>query len=345
MSGALDIITESDFRKQIKKCAPGGYLFFGEEDYLKSFSLNALRETVCPDPSLAAFNDIKLDPQGLTPDALLGALSTLPMMSETKLVEVSGMNFREVKGKLLDGFCEVFSTLPELDCNILVISVTAGGIDEGYLPKRPSAILKRLGELLQPVRFSKSSPAMLARWVGRHFEANGVTADPILCRRLVDYCGTDMYRLSAETDKLSWYTLASGRTVAAASDIARVNIADTDYDSFAFANAVMENRSADALRVLAEMKRRRIEPTAIMAEIISTFCMMLSVRLLADDGLSKGEIAKRLKIHEFRVGLCLRNGAGTERLRRAVGLCADADAALKLSPQGYTAIERLICAL
>ena len=109
--------------------------------------------------------------------------------------------------------------------------------------------------------FEKSSPAMLARWVGRHFEANGVAADPMLCRRLVDYCGTDMYRLSSETDKLSWYTLAAGKTSASPADIERVNIADTDYDSFAFANAVMENRSADALRILAEMKRRRIEPS------------------------------------------------------------------------------------
>lgn len=340
-----NIITEADFRKQIKKCAPGGYLFFGDEDYLKSFSLNSLRASVCPDPSLAPFNDIRLDPQGLTPEALLGALSTLPMMSETKLVEVSGMNFREVKGKLLDSFCEVFSSLPEFDYNILVISVPADAIDEGYLPKRPSATLKKLSEHLTPVRFEKSSPAMLARWVGRHFEANGVAADPMLCRRLVDYCGTDMYRLSSETDKLSWYTLAAGKTSASPADIERVNIADTDYDSFAFANAVMENRSADALRILAEMKRRRIEPTAIMGEIISTFCMMHSVRLLTDGGISKGEISKRLKIHEFRVGLCQRNGAGIERLRRALDLCADADAAIKLSPQGYTAIERLICAL
>lgn len=339
------IITEADFRKQVKKCAPGGYLFFGEEDYLKSFSLNALREAVCPEPSLAPFNDIRLDPQGLTPDALLGALSTLPMMTELKLVEVSGMSFREVKGKALDAFCETFSALEELDYNILVVIVPADGIDEGYLPKRPSAVLKKLSEYLTPVRFEKSTPAMLARWVGRHFEANGIAADPVLCRRLVDYCGTDMYRLSAETDKLSWYTLAAGRNSASPDDIARVNTADTDYDSFAFANAVMENRSADALRVLAEMKRRRIEPTAIMAEIISTFCMMLSVRLLADDGLSKGEIAKRLKIHEFRVGLCMKNGAGSVRLRRALDLCADADSAIKLSPQGYTAIERLICAL
>ena len=341
----MNIITEADFRRQIKKCAPGGYLFFGDEDYLKAFSLNSLRDAVCPDPSLAPFNDIRPDPQGLTPEALLGALSTLPVMSETKLVEVSGMSFREVKGRLLDDFCDVLAMLPELDYNILVISVPAGGIEEGYLPKRPSAVLKKLGELLTPVRFEKSSPAMLSRWVGRHFAANGVSADPMLCRRLIDYCGTDMYRLSSETDKLSWYTLAAGRKEAVMSDIERVNTADTGYDSFAFANAVMENRSADALRILAEMKRRRTEPAAIMAEIISTFCMMHSVRLLTDGGLSKSEIAKRLKIHEFRVGLCQRNGAGIERLRHALDLCADADAAIKLSPQGYIAIERLICAL
>lgn len=341
----MDIMTESEFRKQIKSCTAGGYLFFGEEDYLKAFSLKSLREVICPDEAFAPFNDVKLEGLDLTPGKLSEALSTLPMMSELKLVEISGFNFREVKGKLLDEYCEVFASLSELDYNVLVVSVPAGAIDEGYLPKRPSALLKRFGELLRPVRFERSSPAMLARWVGRHFEANGVAADPFVCRKVVERCGTDMYRLASETDKLSWYLLSSGRDRLDPDDIDPVTVADTDYDSFALTNAITSNRTQEALTVLAEMKRRRIEPTVIMAEITGTLCAMYTVRSLADGGLSQQEIAQMLKLHEFRVGLYLKNGASSEKLRRAVELGAEADAALKLSPQGYTALERLICAL
>ena len=57
----MDIIKEDVFRKQIKKGLSGGYLFFGEEDYLKSFCLRAVKEAVCPDETFAVFNEVKID--------------------------------------------------------------------------------------------------------------------------------------------------------------------------------------------------------------------------------------------------------------------------------------------
>ena len=60
-----------------------------------------------------------------------------------------------------------------------------------------------------------------------------------------------------------------------------------------------------------------------------------------------GEIASTLKMNEYKARLYL-NGAATKsakKLLRAVELCSEADLALKLSPQGYVAIERLICSL
>ncbi len=340
-----DIMTESDFRKSIVKSPARGYLFFGDEDYLKAFALKTAREAICPDPSLAPFNDVKLEGLDLTPDILLGAITTLPMMSERKLVEVSGMNFSELRGNKFDEFCKVLFLLEEYDYNTVILCVPAGGIDAGQLPKKPSAALKKLSEYLVPVHFSASTPLMLSRWAARHFNANGVRADAAVCSTLVDYCGTDMHRLAAETDKLSWYALANGRDEVFPDDIKRVAIADTSYDTFAMTNAVMDNNKGTALSVLSEMKRKRIEPTVIMGEVIRVFCDMLTVKTMTDEGLTAGEIASKLRIHEYRVKLCLRSGASRERLRRIVDLCADADAALKLSPQGYTAIERLICSL
>ncbi len=340
-----EIITEADFRKSIVKSPARGYLFFGDEDYLKAFALKTAREAICPDVSLSPFNDIRLEGLDLTPDALLGAITTLPMMSERKLVEVSGMNFSDLRGNKLDEYCKVLFLLEEYDYNTVIISVPSGGMDFGQLPKKPSATLKKLAEYLVPVHFAASTPLMLSRWVARHFNANGVSADAAVCSSLVDYCGTDMHRLSAETDKLSWFALANSRDYVEPDDIKRVAIADTSYDTFAMTNAVMDNNKGVALSVLSEMKRKRIEPTVIMGEVIRVFCDMLSVRVMTDEGLTVGEIASKLKIHDYRVKLCLRSGASRDRLRRIVELCSEADAALKLSPQGYAAIERLICSL
>ncbi len=342
-----NIITESDFRKSITKEPARGYLFFGDEDYLKAFALKTAREALCPDPSLEPFNNIRLEGLDLTPDALLSAMTTLPMMSERKLVEVSGMRFSDLRGGVLDEYCEVLSLLEEYDYNTVIINVPAGGLDTGYLPKKPSAALKKLAEHLIPVHFSASTPLMLSRWVARHFNANGVRADAAVCSTLVDYCGTDMHRLSTETDKLSWYALSQGRDSVEPQDIKRVAIADTGYDTFALTNAVMASNKTDALSVLAEMKRKRLEPTMIMGEIVKVVCDMLSVKLMTDEGLTAGEVASKLGIHEYRVKLCIKSGAGQERLKRVLSACSECDAALKLSlsSQGYEAIERLICSL
>jgi len=340
----MNIITESDFRRQIKEKPGRGYLLYGDEDYLKTYSLKSLKERLCPEPALEPFNYIKLDGLDLTPSALLDAITTLPMMSDDKLVEVTGMDFTALKAAELDEYLSVLELLPEYEYNTLVISVASGCIDEGK-PKSPSATLKKLGERLTLVNFARSTPPMLAKWVGKHFLANGVTADYAVCSQLVDYCGTDMFRLAAETDKLSWYALSNGRETVEPSDIVNVAIADTGYDTFAFTNALTSGNKPEALRVLSEMIRRKIEPTMIMGEVTSMLCDMLTVRMMTDEGASPREIQAKTRIHEYRAKLFLRTGADTKRISAMLALCAEADDGVKKGGKGYGAIERLICIL
>ena len=73
---------------------------------------------------------------------------------------------------------------------------------------------------------------------------------------------------------------------------------------------------------------------------------MLNTRMLSDDGLSPKSIGERLGgMHEYKVKLLLANRVGVPRLRHLLELCEKADTAIKLSPQGYIAIEHLICSI
>ena len=80
----------------------------------------------------------------------------------------------------------------------------------------------------------------------------------------------------------------------------------------------------------------------------------MAVKELREEGRSQGEIATLLsglpkpwKLSPYQTRLYYGASAGKsmKRLLRAVELCSEADLALKLSPQGYIAIERLICSL
>lgn len=343
----MDLIKEDVFRKQLKKGLSGGYLFFGEEDYLKSFALHSARESICPDPTFALFNDVRIDALDYSAAALLDALMPPPMMTEQKIITVSGLNLSTMRAGELDHLFEVLERLPQYDYNVLILSIPAGQIEEGNLPKKPSAILTRFAKYLTPVFFEPISGARLVAWVGKHFEHHGVSATPDICSYLIELCGRSMFTLSAETEKLSYYVLQHGRQTVTRKDVEHVSIAELSTDTFALANAILDGRYDDAMQALNVMKFRRVEPVIILAEVSRVICDLISVKALQCEGLPTSEISAALKMNEYKARLYLTGAGGKsmKKLRRAVQLCSEADLALKLSPQGYIAIERLICSL
>ena len=342
----MEIMKEDVFRKQLKKGLSGGYLFYGDEDYLKAHALRAAREAVCDDPAFGFFNDVRLDALDYSPSALMDALMPPPMMGEQKIVSVTGLSISSMRASEVDDLCEVLAALPDYDYNVLIVSVPAGEIEEGTA-KKPSSVLQKLSKHLTPVSFEPISGARLAAWVGKHFAAHGVVAAPDVCSYLIEYSGKSMYALSFETEKLSYYVLQNGRDTVTREDVKNVAIGAIDTDAFALANAVLDGRSADALAALSVMKFRRVDPIIILSEVSRVVCDLMAVKTLQEQGMPQGEIARSLKMNEYKTRIYA-NGAASksrERLTRALTLCADADLALKLSPQGYMAIENWICGL
>ena len=92
----MDIISNLDFSKKIKENPEGNYLFYGEEDYLKSHAVKSLKEALGIDDALEIFNFVTLDVLDYTPDKLIDVLSMPPMMAEKKLVVLSGLNIKKV---------------------------------------------------------------------------------------------------------------------------------------------------------------------------------------------------------------------------------------------------------
>ena len=348
-----EIITDSEFKKRFASRMAGGYLFFGDEDYLKQHAIKTVREAVCPDPSLSVFNEFRLDlsANSLSPDELYAkiesALSAAPMMAERKLVTVEGLFADELRSVELDAICRASALVDEFDFNVFIISVPAGMLDPGR-PKAPSEILKKLGENLVPVNFEYVSESRLAAWILRHFEHNGVRADVGVAADLVARCGRNMFTLSGEIDKLCAYVKWNKRDSVSAEDVANVTCLYESFDSFALGSAIADGNGELALRILATVKAQKTEPVAVMGELSKTLADMLTVKLMSSAGISPAEIATAIKTKsDYRVKLYLgkvRN-MSVETLSRAVGMCADADLALKTSSGGYGEIEKLICAI
>ena len=344
----MDLIKESDFRKEIKTAPRAGYLLFGEEDYLKTFAVRSAREALCPDPTFSFFNEMKLDAVDFTPDKLLDALMPLPMMADKKLVVLTGLNFTTMRSSDLDALCDVLATLPEYDYNVLIVSVAADCLDLGYFPKKPSSTYTKLIEHLVPVQFERCTSAKLAAWIQKHFAHHGVEASAALCNAMSNYCGHSMFILASEIEKLSYYTLANGQKNATEEGMRYVCTPANEYDAFAFTNAIMDGRHEVALGILADYRMRRIDPVAILGEITTVICNMMLVRAMTAEGATVADIATVTKLrNEFRVKLYQKSLRSTseKKLRRALDACTTADASLKQSSKGYAPLEQLICTL
>ena len=340
-------MTSSDFLKAIKAKPCGAYLFFGDEDYLKSHALRVFKEALCIDPALEIFNYIHLDVLDYTPDRLIDALSALPMMAERKLVVVSGLDTTRMRAGELSELCSAISHIEEYDYNCFVLCLPADCFDEGRPPKDPSPAWTALSKVLTFVKFEQSSPQKLCAWAMKHFAHYGIDASAPDCSRLIEYCGKSMFVLANEIEKLAYYTQAHGRARLDGADIPLICSAEIEYDTFALANALLADRRAEALSVLSAMKFKQIKPGEILAEMSRVYCDLLLIKTELGAGRNERDIASKLKAHEYKVKLYARAAQGmeAERLRALIGSCCEADATMKSSDKGYLPIEKLICSI
>ena len=341
----MEIIKEVDFRKEIKSNLGKCYLFFGEEDYMKSFALKLAVETISPEPSFSFFNEIRLDALSYSPDALLDSMMPLPMMAERKIIVVSGLDLNAMRADEIDALCSVLEKLDDYDYNTVIVSVASDRLDPGILPKKPSSTLKKFGECATLVNFEKNSPVKLSAWVGKHFEHNEVYAAPDVCAFVIERCGRDMFILAGETDKLAFYVKQNGRNTVTREDVIRVATPATEYDAFAFTNAIGARKKEEALSILRDLKMKKADPILIMGEVTKTLCDMTAVAILNSDGLTTGEISTILKLHEFRVSLILKNRPRADVCKLLLSRCREADLELKSSRDGYAVLEKLICTI
>ncbi len=338
------IIKDVDFRREIKSAPRSCYFFFGEEDYLKNATLGQAREILGGDPAFDIFNNVTLDGREYTADRLLDALAPPPMMAESKLVILHGLNLTELKQSEFAEFCQVLESLADYDYNTLIVTAPSGGFDPGGA-KRPSAQLKAISELAVPVQFDHPTPAKLAAWAQKHYAAHGAFASPQVAQYTVDVCGRDMFTLAGEIDKVACYALAHGKQEVTERDVDAVTIPATEIGAFALANAISEGRRADALVILDDMRFRRVEPVVVLGEISGVYSDMLAIKTLADKGLSAPEIASALKMNEYKLARYQKSlrGMSTERVHALICAAARADTEVKSGGKSYAPLEKLIC--
>jgi len=333
-------VTPVEFRAELKH-PRGGYLFCGEEDYLKRRYLESLRKAVVAEDDV--FNHIRLNGDTFSTDALASAIAMLPVMADAKLIEVEGVSLAAMSDTEIEELCGIFSLLENSPETVLVFYTEAGDLEPGT-PKQPDKRYVTLSEAITVVLFPRETPARLAAWAAKHFTAEGVAAPPMAVNALLSRCGCDMYTLASEIDKLSAYVKSKGREILTEEDVALVASESKEIAAFDFTNALIDFRPEAAFSILAERKRQKEKPEILLSSITRVVCDLYMIRTLSDSGMTVGEIAKKLKKHEYTVGLYLKSASKSTvtRLNALMDACFEADLRIKsTSVESYAILDRL----
>ena len=341
------VITDADFRRAAKTLfsdMPRVFLFFGEEDYLKHNAVAVARDVLLS-PDAVSFDFAGISQASAGPGAIEAALAAPPMFGMRKVVAVT-LSFTDLKPSETSAVCDLLSALDADDPNYVLINVPNGGIDPGY-PKKPSALLRRISEFAQPVRFDRVAPNRLSAWAAKHYRAAGVSASGGVCDFTVNYIGQDMFRLSSEIDKISFYVLSRFRSDVTEDDVRLCGSPLTEFDGFALSNAIVAGQHRRALEVMSFLRAGRIEPVRIMSEIIRTVCDMKAVKSCRKSGMTAQQICETTGISPYPLN---RYSAAVEKipeaaLDRALELAREADESVKGYGNGYVAIEKFICSM
>jgi DNA polymerase-3 subunit delta len=185
-------------------------------------------------------------------------------------------------------------------------------------------VVARVGKVLA---FDAPKPRDLPGWVRRQFEVQGASADQDAARALVEIVGDDLSTLATEADKIT--TWAAGRPITRA-DVEALATPARETTAWAITDA-WGDRDLPALLAAAEAELHNRDAFSISTRLTAHVGLVRSVRLLANDGVPAREIAKRLRVHEFRVRKALAHAERytEDELDAAVVRLATLDAAIK----------------
>lgn len=300
------------------------YILTGDEPYLVQSCRSTLRKKLVAGPT-EEFNYHTFNQENWDIDAFAEAVDAIPMMSEHSLVEVVDMDFFALPEAQRNQMAEIFSDIPDY-CTILFI-FDAVKFKADKRMKRLYAAMDAAGPVLE---MNKQSETELVPWVLRELAKGGKTMSDRLVRYLILQTGGSMTTLAAELTKLICY---SDQPELRQADIDAVVIPVLEAVVFDITKDIGAKDFDSALQKLRDLLRQDTEPIMIAAVIGRQMRQMYGAKVLSEHGRDAYGLVSLYGIRDFAAKEVYRQAKGYTKaqLKTAMGLCAEADYAMKSS--------------
>ncbi|MBE7025742.1 MAG: DNA polymerase III subunit delta [Ruminococcaceae bacterium] len=307
--------------------------FFGEEQYLKNHYIGLLKNAVV-DGAMETFNYTVFE-GSVSPDTLITALQTPPMMAEKKLVLLkdTGIFTPGAAGK--DQLQAMFADWPSYAYLVAA---------EDKFDKR-SAVYKAFLKIGLSVEFAYRTRADLRVWVLKILKQNGKTMKADTLEVFIDAAGVDMHGILGNLEKLIAFT--ADRSEIKKEDVEALLVRSFMTKEYMLTDALLAKNQEGAFAALSALWEMQTDPIRILTVIASNFLSVAHARALLDDKVPYPAIVDALHLPSAFLAKKAVETAGktdSRRLDRAIHAIKETDYKMKLGMVEPKTGITLLCA-
>jgi len=199
---------------------------------------------------------------------------------------------------------------------------------EADVDKR-TRLYKSIAETGSATELVPLAPHELAKWLAHYAKQNGKKFAPGAEQLLLRTCGTDMYTLKNETDKLICHSGNAAEITP--QDIAEISTPTLESRIFDLLKAMATRRTGTAIKMYNDMLNLKESPFMVLSMVTRQLRLILLCKCLAEKNTPRVQIAKELKIHDFVVGEAISQAKNftSKELIAALENCQSTDIRIK----------------
>lgn len=316
---SVKIITENLKSKSFASL----YYIYGQEEYLKSYYYNELKQNTVTD--MPEFNVIEFDSKSFDWLDFCNCVNSYPVMAERKFVGVVNFDNSRLKDKFTKQFVEFLKSVPDF-CTVVFYDNELKNVSSSNPLQKA---IESAGGVVANVE--KPTTSALASWTARHFKkaVKQISAQDI--NYLLSIADNDMRTLLGEISKLCSYV--SGDTVTRA-DIDAIVTKSIEANRFLIGEAFCSKNYDKIFDIIDKMYKQNIDDILIVNAVYSAFADMYKIKLAMSCGKTVGEATRDFSMKPFVASknAKLVGALSLDFLETAVGLSKQIDIKLKSSP-------------
>lgn len=336
----MGVIDELELKKQIRENRLSRvYLIYGEEPYLVAQYARQVEAKAAP-PDFAEFNLQHFDNESSI-DEIDGAVEALPMLSERKCVTVSNYNADGANANATAKMEQLLEDPP--DSCVLIFKMTSVHVN----PKKSAKwrnFIKAVSAVGEVVEVPKRDENALAKFLIAYAEKRGCTLSPELARSMIRSCGTELYRLTNEMEKVCAYT-GSGKITA--DSIEAVSSRSSETVTYRMTGALTALDFDQAYHLLDLLLFQREEPVTLLAAISGAYVDLYRARAALESGINAMTLTSAWDYRgmDFKMKYAMQDCRKYtfQQLREILKCLYDADREMKSTrANGRTVLEKTI---